>query len=167
LNEESAQIKLLEAWQKQAATRSNVEDLPPLQAKLQEQLEEYLKKGGDPRELLFLGSGIAASVKSGRLGKELRRSRSRWLHFVELSSRILPAKVRMRTFEPSYADAKADYLLAKQRYKSKLARRWLTFCFIPNVFLMICQCVWGMCSEKLKQVVLTTLPDLFRRFLGS
>jgi len=99
--------------------------------------------------------------------REQRISLRKLFRFLELSFRLLPPKTRKEAFEPAYDDAKADYLNARRRYKTKLARRWLAFCFGMHVGLMLGKSAWGMCSEKIRSWFLSYLPEFFRRILGG
>jgi len=81
----------------------------------------------------------------------------------ELFARILPAKTRLESFEPSYNDEKSDYLKARKCYGGGLARAWLAFWFAVHVVIMVCQCLWGMCSETVKGFLLRLPSEIFRR----
>lgn len=124
---------------------------------LTEELERHPDKIKAINEMLFVG------WKS----KKKPSASHRFFRFCELSSRILPSRTRMETFEPAYNDAKADYLLARRRYTSKWSRRWLATCFALHVGLMVLQCVWGMCSEKVKQALISLLPEILQRLWRS
>jgi hypothetical protein len=85
----------------------------------------------------------------------------------ELSSRVLPSKVRLETFEPAYNDEKAAYLGDRRRFKTAFQRGWLVFWFAIHVGWMIPQCFWGILSDKVKRVIVGVLPEVFRRILGG
>ena len=87
--------------------------------------------------------------------------------FIELFCRILPAKTRLQSFEPAYNDEKSSYLHDRRRFKTDFCRKWLALCFVIHVTLMIGQCFWGMCSDKVKRLVLGFLPEAFRKLIGS
>jgi hypothetical protein len=89
---------------------------------------------------------------------------NRFFGWMELASRILPYRVRLEAFEPSYNDAKSDFLKARQRFKGKFQRKFLVVSFVSNVGLLIVQSAWGMCSAKVKGAILWVVPEILRRF---
>ncbi len=140
-------------------------------------------EGASPHRSAMVFSGATACILTtfiwrrwailGLAGEEpseeppARRATQRLFRLVGLLSRILPVKVRMDSFDPAYNDEKKQYLEDKRRYQSKCARRWLAFCFGFHVAWMVGQCVWCMCSEKVKRLLLNVLPESFRKFLGG
>lgn len=103
-------------------------------------------------------------------GWKIPRKRSsairKYIDSVELFSHVLPAKVRAETFEPSFHDEKSSYLESRRRFTSRPARVWLGFCFGLHVFFMVFQCLWGMCSERIKKILLDFLPQFLRRIIS-
>lgn len=120
-------------------------------------------RGGFTRSPLPVGAPLGI-----KLNHQKRPSSCRNLFtFIELFSRILPAKIRTEAFEPAYNDEKSSYLQDRRHYKSASARKWLAFCFCLHVALMAIQCFWGMCSDKVKRLLFESLPALFRNHLGN
>jgi hypothetical protein len=95
-----------------------------------------------------------------------RPASTRFFKFLELAARILPSRVRLQTFEPSFNDEKAAYLNDRRKYKSKTARIWLSIMFATQAAFMVADCFWGMLSDKFKRLILGFLPDIFRKILG-
>ncbi len=97
---------------------------------------------------------------------EEKRAHPRSLFAIlELFSHILPFRARVELFEPCYEDEKADYLRSRLKYRSKVARRWLVFCFALRVSIIAGQCFWKNCGSKLRKLFVILLPELLRRFL--
>jgi len=64
-------------------------------------------------------------------------------------------------FHPAYNDLKGDFLRARRKFKTDRERKWLGFCFGLHVSLMVGNCFWVMCSDKVKTAILKLL---FRKF---
>jgi len=62
--------------------------------------------------------------------------------FINILSRLLPAKATSEMFEPSLDDAKADHLSRIRRCNLKGTQRLLKFCFAARVTVMIGQCLF-------------------------
>jgi hypothetical protein len=75
----------------------------------------------------------------------------------------LPRKVRDEVYEPYHQELLEDYLLTRKKYRTRLARRWLTFAFTVRTALVVIQCLYVMLGEKgrkvLRWVVLTLLGE--------
>jgi hypothetical protein len=92
---------------------------------------------------------------------------TRLFRCIEMFARILPTRIRLQTFEPAYNDEKAAYLIDRRKYKTPFWRGWLKVWFVIHVGWMIPQCLLGMCGDKVKRLVLSFLPDYFRKILGG
>jgi hypothetical protein len=84
------------------------------------------------------------------------------LGFFELFQFILPRKPRRELCEPAYNDLKADYLLAR-RYRSKIARIWLTFCFAFRTVAMVVDCFWLIAGKKMRAFLWLLMPEAIHR----
>src|SRR6266545_2161218 len=56
--------------------------------------------------------------------------------FWRLFSYLLPRKTRERVFEPAYQELLEDYLTTHGKYRTKWAKRWLTFCYTFRTVVM-------------------------------
>lgn len=95
------------------------------------------------------------------------QSPQRLFQFFELFSRFLPTTVRVRHFEPAYFEEQKAYVLDRQRFRSKAARKWLTIWFSVHTVIIFIQTVWGMGSNRIKSLLLWFLPEKFRRLIGG
>jgi hypothetical protein len=74
---------------------------------------------------------------------------------------ILPRRLREQVYEPSYQELLEDYHVARRSYRTKWARRWLTFCFTLRTLVLVAQCFGALLSDRGWQVLKWTLFLLF------
>lgn len=75
---------------------------------------------------------------------------------------LLPKKIKVEAFEPAYNDMLADFLIAKNKYRSKAARRWLLVCFGFRTVLMIADCLRVFAQDKVWKGIEAFLPQGLR-----
>jgi hypothetical protein len=61
---------------------------------------------------------------------------------------LLPREVRERVYEPAHQELLEDYTLARRSYRTKQARRWLTFCFTVRTAMMWAESLRVMACSK-------------------
>lgn len=86
---------------------------------------------------------------------------SNWPRFWELFGYCLPKKTRDKVYEPGRNELLEDYLLAR-KYRTKWARRWLTFCFTFRTALLIADCWVVLARDKAVKVLLGLIPWLLK-----
>jgi hypothetical protein len=87
----------------------------------------------------------SGSLKPKR--KPQKRRHQRLFRFWELFPFLLPLRVRQETYEPAHQDLLAKYLEAR-RFRSPLAKRFITLCFILQTAFMVLDCVRVMITSK-------------------
>jgi hypothetical protein len=65
----------------------------------------------------------------------------------ELFPYVLTRRVRGEVYEPYHQEMLEDYLLARKSYRTKPARRWLTFAFTVRTAYVVAQCLYVMLGE--------------------
>jgi hypothetical protein len=61
---------------------------------------------------------------------------------------LLPRKARAEAYEPAHQELLEDYLVARKLYRTKWARRWLTFCFMLRTVVMVAQSLRAWLGDK-------------------
>ncbi len=82
--------------------------------------------------------------------------------FWELFSYILPHGVRKRVFEPAFNEMIEDYLETRGRYRTRWAKRWLTFAFTFRTALMVFDCFRALLTHRAFRFVSHLLPEPIR-----
>jgi hypothetical protein len=83
-----------------------------------------------------------------------------------LFSFILGKKTREKIFEPLFHEFLKDYLLAR-RYKTKWAKRWLSFCFVCKTSAMIIGCFRVMLGEKAMNLFWAILTPTVKEYIQN
>ncbi len=63
----------------------------------------------------------------------------------------LPKTVRDEVYEPALQELLKDYLLTRQKYRTKRARDWLTFCFTFRTALLVLDCIQAVLKDRIGQ----------------
>jgi hypothetical protein len=87
--------------------------------------------------------------------------------FWELFSFVLPHKTRERVFEPHYQELLEDYLVTRGRYRTPVAKKWLTFCFAFRTGLMVLDCLRVLLTHKALQFLLGIIPEAVKQWWWS
>ena len=82
----------------------------------------------------------------------------------ELFAFVLPKKFRERVYEPAHQELLEDYLLVRQKYRTKGARRWLAFCFCWRTFWLVVQCFQAVFADKALRGLATLIPEQIKRW---
>jgi hypothetical protein len=81
-----------------------------------------------------------------------------------LFSYLLPRKTRDRVFEPAYQDLVDDYLTTRAKYRTKWAKRWLTFCYTLRTCLMVLDCLRAMLADKAIALLARVVPERLKHW---
>src|SRR5206468_1201 len=73
--------------------------------------------------------------------------------FWSLFAFLLPREVRERVYEPAHQELLEEYTLSRRLYRTKWARRWLTFCFTVRTAMLWTESLRVMaCSKGAKAI---------------
>ncbi len=131
----------------------------------------------DPKRLTAWGTFTAqvvyafteapvAATRANAAAEAANRHKGRKLDLLrlwKLFSFILSRRTRERVFEPAYQDMLADHLESK-KYRTKWARRWLTFCFALRTVLMVGDCLRAVAADKALIALARMIPEPLRRW---
>jgi hypothetical protein len=92
--------------------------------------------------------GFFSEQQKETQSEKLNRRGFDFPRFLELFAFLLPRTTRERVFEPVRQELLEDYLLAKKRYRTKGARRWLAFCFAFRFLLLFLGCIRALLMSK-------------------
>lgn len=81
----------------------------------------------------------------------------------ELFPFLLSRRIQRDVYEPVQEELLADWLKTR-RYKGKLARRWITFCFFVRTAHAFILCLFECAREPAVRYVAGRLPNAFRRW---
>ena len=82
-----------------------------------------------------------------------------WLLF----SFALTKQARERVFEPACNDMLEQYMLSR-RYRTRLARAWLTFAFTVRTMLMVLDCLRAMAGDRAVHWLARVVPNPVKRW---
>ena len=82
-----------------------------------------------------------------------------WPRFWELFGFCLPRKICEEVDEPGRNELLEDYFLAR-KYRTKWARRWLTFCFTFRTVLLVADCWRVLLKNGAVKIILGFVPWL-------
>lgn len=91
------------------------------------------------------------------------RAFDRWPRFWKLMGFAFPKGVRDRIYDPAVSELMTDYAARKQ-FRTKAARRWLTFCFTFRTALLVLDCVRALVMDRAIQFLLPLMPEWVRRW---
>jgi hypothetical protein len=77
---------------------------------------------------------------------------------------VLQKRIRARVYEPAHQELLEDYLLARRKYRTPWACRWLTFCFTWRTFWLVVQCFQAVFADKAMAAVGKLVPEPVKRW---
>jgi hypothetical protein len=81
-----------------------------------------------------------------------------------LFSYVLTRKTRDRVFEPAYQELLEDYLTTRGKYRTKWAKRWLTFSYTFRTCLIVLDCLRAMLADKAIALLARVVPEPLKRW---
>jgi len=78
---------------------------------------------------------------------------------------LLSKKTREQVYEPHYNEILEDYTLAKRTYRTKCARRWLTFCFSVKTLGLFVESIITAIGDRFIRRIEKTAPTIVHWWL--
>ena len=74
---------------------------------------------------------------------------------------ILPRSVRERIHDPAAEELKEDFIVARSKFRTKWARRWVTFAFTARTIALVWQSLWAVAGGAFRKFALGAAAVVF------